>query len=107
MRFTLRRTRPPGHVGSKRTWLAADHWSLVVEVAGRSCDERTRGRLDRKARELRAEYRRHTPEGREEFTERWMRHHLATKDEAFQVFKAKIPGLASPRRQRRSRPCRV
>lgn len=107
MQLTLRRTQPPGHVGSKGTWLAADHWALVVEVAGRSCDALTRRRMDRKEREQHAEYRYHKPEGRKAFTESWIRHYRATKDEAFQDFEAKIPGLASPRRQRRSRPCRV
>lgn len=45
----------------------------------------------------------HTPEGHEESAERWMRHYRATKDEAFQVFKAKIPGLAQARRPRCAR----
>lgn len=101
LRFTLRRTRPPGHAGPKRSWLAADHWALTTEVAGRGCVERQRKKLERRARELRADQHHHTPAGLAEFTERWMRHHQATNDKAFQAFKAKAVGTARPTRQRR------
>lgn len=94
--YWLRRKRPEGHKGTKRSWLELDNWLVRVSVTGRGHAWCVRRGLERKAEELRAEYYRHTPEGSREWSANWSRYWQARQDKAFQAFKAKlIPAKAA------------
>ncbi|MFY9476358.1 MAG: hypothetical protein WAQ08_01610 [Aquabacterium sp.] len=101
--YWLRRNRPEGHKGPKRSWLELDNWFISVKVTGRDYTWRTRRALERKTEELRAEYYRHTAEGSQEWSASWNRYWQARQDKAFQAFKTRIPGLVPPKRGRKAK----
>lgn len=101
--YWLRRVRPDGHKGPKRSWLELDHWLIHVQVTGRDFAWRRRRKLERMAEELAAEQYRDTAAGSRERDAHWKRYWKACGDEAFQAFKSLIPGLVSPKRGRKTR----
>jgi hypothetical protein len=101
--YWLRRVRPEGHKGPMRSWLALDHWCLRVWVAGRDYAWYTGQQLARKAAALKAEFHRHTPQGRREWDALCKRYWAACSDRHFQSFKALVPGLVPPKRGRKPR----
>lgn len=100
--YCLRRTRPEGHKGPMRSWLALDHWCLRVEVIGRDPSWTARRALERKVEALRVECHEHTPTGRRERDARFKRYLRAQRDPAYQAFKTLVPGLVPPKRGRKS-----
>lgn len=100
-KYWVKRKRPAGHKGLKRTWLQVDNWFIRVKVVGRDHEWSTRRALQRKAEELRAEFHRLTPAGSREWHASWARYWAAQDDKAFQAFKALVPGLVPPKRGRK------
>lgn len=98
---SMHRSRPAGHKGPMSSWLELDNWCIRVRVTGRDFFWRERQQLARKAEELRADYYRLTAAGSREWDKKWSRHYATLKDEAFQAFKAKVPGLIPPKRGRK------
>lgn len=101
--YWLHRTRPEGHKGPMRSWLALDNWFVRVRVASRDHDWLTRKALDRKAEDLKAEYHRISEAGSREWRAGWERFRAAQKDPGFQHFKTLIPALAPTKRTRRTK----
>lgn len=100
--FWLRRSRPFGHKGPMRSWLEMDNWFVRVEASDISHDLRIRRGLDRKMTALKAEFKRHTVEGRRAWSAEIDQRIAAESDRKFQAFKALIPGLVPVRRGRKN-----
>ena len=100
-KYWLRRTRPEGHKGPKRSWLGLDNWFVRISVVGRDYHWTTRRSLERKAQALAAEFHHHTPVGAMEWSAKWNRYMEAERDQAFQAFKTLVPGLVPPKRGRK------
>lgn len=100
-KYWLARKRPDGHKGPMRSWITMDNWSIRVLVKGRDSDWHQRRALERKAKELRAEYRALTAEGEREEYAKTKRYWAARDDKAFQAFKSRVPGLVPPKRGRK------
>lgn len=103
-KYWVNRTRPKNHKGPMRSWLELDNWFIRIYVAGRDHRWCTQRRLERMAEALRAEVYRHTPAGLREWSATLDRYRSARRDEAFQSFKALIPGLVPPKRGRKAKP---
>jgi hypothetical protein len=102
LRYQLRRQRPDGHKGPMKSWLELDNWCVLSTALDREWSARTK--LERKAEELRAEYRRRlTAAGAAEWEAEGRRYWAAFDDRKFQAFKALIPGLIPPRRGRKAK----
>lgn len=99
--YWLRRTRPEGHKGPMSSWLELDNWFVRVDVEGRDHRWCTRRKLERQAEELRKAFHRQTRAGQAEWDAEWRRYWDTRRDEAFQAFKAKVPGLIPPKRGRK------
>lgn len=100
LKYRLCRSRPAGHKGPMKSWLALDHWSLTVCVTGRDWTWSARGRLERAAQALRDEIYAQSPAGQREWQANWNRWWAAHKDPAFQAFKAGVlPARKKPGRQ--------
>lgn len=99
--YWLQRTRPEGHKGKPSSWWTLDNWTLRVCVTGRDYWWRARKQLERRAEELRQDWRRLTPQGQAEWTRNYKRYQAAETDPAFQTFKALVPGLAPAKRGRK------
>lgn len=98
-RWHLRRIRPDGLKGPKRLWTSGDWWSLRCELLN-GPDTMTLRILDMR-RELADELYWQSAAGRLRRAVNWRRYWTACEDEAFQAFKAKIPGLVPPKRSRK------
>ena len=97
--YWLRRTRPAGLKGPKRTWLEMDNWFIRVEVADRPSDWRARRGIEEKRDALRAEIHSCSPLGRFERSIQWQTLWAARDDKAFQAFKSTF----APERKRPGR----
>lgn len=96
--FDLRRVRPKGHRGPRKSWLELDNWAVTVKPTDRGGYGTYPMRcLNRKAEDLKNEYRRLAAEGSAEWHAHWKSYWAALGDRKFQDFKALVPGLA-PRR---------
>lgn len=103
--YWLRRTRPAGHKGPMRSWLDMDNWFVRVEVTGRDQSFLARRNLERKADALRIEFHHQTTAGRMERAASSDRYWKASRDEAFQAFKAIfVPERKKPGRKPKGRP---
>lgn len=102
-KYWLRRTRPEGHKGPPSSWWVLDNWFIRVTVVGRDYAWGRWQQLQRRAEQVRADYRRYTDEGAREWNEGWERRNRAANDEAFQAFKARVPGLIPPKRGRKAK----
>lgn len=95
--FELGRCRPDGMKGPKSAWVSGDYWVLRRWLS----TERDRGwqssRIYAARQELEFELWIKTPKWGEQLNRSWR----AECDEAFQTFKASIPGLIKPKRGRR------
>lgn len=102
--YWLRRSRPEGHKGPMRSWLALDNWNVRVSVTGRDHHWHTRREFESKVDALRAEHRRlFTVEGSREWSANWRRYWKAREDTAFQTFKLLVPALVPQQRGRKAR----
>lgn len=97
--FVLRRVRPEGHKGPKRSWFELDHWFVRVEVAGRDYHWRIRRKLEREAEDLKAELCRRRAADSQDSLSNFVRYQTAMQDRAFKTFKSKIPGLTVQKRR--------
>lgn len=97
--YWLRRVRPDGVKGPMSIWVNGDCWRLRCEFKD-TPDFASRCILQKKL-ELAKELHHHTPAGQREWETRWAAYWKASKDEAFQAFKALIPGLVPPKRGRK------
>lgn len=98
--YWLRRRRPPGAKGQRRDFAAVDWFFLRWELTHQpSWAQRE---IDRKTQELKDTIYRRSPQGEAEWSAHWNRYQEATKDAAFQAFKAGIPGLTPPKRRGKS-----
>ena len=95
--YWLRRTRPDGLKGPKRTWLVMDNWFIRVEVADRPSDWRERRGIEEKRDALRAEIHSCSPLGRFERSIQWRTLWAARDDKALQAFKSSfVPERKKP-----------
>lgn len=99
--YWLRRCRPAGVKGPRKLFLEVDWWWLWMGpgLNHRSCSELE---IRQKAKALADEIYRRSDEGMREWAEMQRRLCESHKDAAFQVFKARIPGLVLPRRCRKA-----
>ena len=103
--YWLRRSRPQGHKGTKRSWQELDNWFVRVEVTDRSHDWQVQRQLQRKADALAEEIYSHTAEGKRLSNARWERLWKTREDRAFQDFKARVlPEKKKPGRKVRALP---
>lgn len=100
MRFSLRRIRPAWLKGPMRLWVNGDWWALRCDLIGGP--DTSQRRLIRMRRDVEREAYRQSPAGQRAWDELWRRFRAAERDSAFQVFKARVPGLTPPRRGRRA-----
>ena len=107
LRYVLRRARPPGHKGPRRSWLGLglDHWYVYMEVDGRDHFWTVRQKRKRAAEEAAAAIHRNTPAGAAEMAADERRYQVAVSDRAFQAFKAMVPALARRKRSRTADAC--
>jgi hypothetical protein len=97
--YWMRRERPDGARGPRKLFVDVDWWCLRQQVIGESFFY---FELKRKTREL-AEYAyRNSARGIADSNMSYKFYAVACADEKFQAFKASIPGLAQPKRGRRS-----
>ena len=101
--FWLRRTRPEGHRGPRRTWAVLDHWSVKVQVIGRGLLRPPRDFLAPGAEGSRGCTRGAPPAPTPGAEDVRRRARAALADAAFQRFRARLPGLPPPRRGRKLR----
>ena len=98
MTYVLRRTRPEGHKGAMRTWLALDHWALFIEPSPRW---RRHRRLEKLADAFQTEVYRQSDAWAKECNAMTKLLMYAERDEKFQAFKALVPGLIPQKRGRK------
>ena len=100
-KYWLRRVRPEGIKGPKKAFLGVDWWMLRWELLnGLSFAERA---LAQKRKELEDMLHRQSPAVMLESCAAEKRYWAARKDDKFQAFKALVPGLVRPRRDRKPR----
>lgn len=98
--YWMRRERPEGAKGPRKLFIDVDWWCLRQQVIDESFVD---FELKRKTKEL-AEYAyHHSAKGLAESNRRYASYTAACSDEKFQAFKASIPGLVQPKRERRSK----
>ena len=98
--YTLVRVRPEGAKGPRKLFADCDWWCVRCELRQRPTPAALA--IAAKEKALNDEIYRQTPQGRAEWDERWRRFFEAEKDEKYQAFKARIPGLVRPKRGRRA-----
>jgi hypothetical protein len=96
--FQLRREKPEGMKGKQRDFIDCDNWCLRVTTAASYWPE---DHVEIQRKKLADAIYFHTPEGRAEFNRKLEAYWAAKEDKKFQAFKALIPGLVPPPRQRR------
>ena len=90
-KFWLRRERPQGVKGPRRSFLEVDWWMLRIDpVKSKSLDQIA---IERAAKELREAIHRASAEGWAESSARFERYWKATSDTAFKAFMVRIPGI--------------
>ena len=98
--FWLRRGRPEGAKGPRRSFLDVDNWRLWINARHQSIEELA---IHRKEKELARVVRHASPEGAQEQRSLMGRLYVALEDRGFQRFKAHVPALRESPRQRRGR----
>jgi hypothetical protein len=95
-KFRLRRERPKGVKGPRRSFLEVDWWMLRIDpIKSKSLQERA---IERKAKELREATHSASAEGWAESSARFERYYKANRDTAFKAFLARIPGIDGKKR---------
>lgn len=97
--YWLKRKRPVVGKGPRSSFADCDWWVLRWELTNAPSVAEISIRLKQQA--LEKEIYRQSSAGQAEFSKRWNRYREATADERFQTFKALIPGIARPKRNRR------
>lgn len=99
--YSLRRKRPEGAKGPRREFLKIDWFCLRRDQRnGLSC---AGSAIVSKKKELEAAIYRDSPRGRAETNARIRKLCAASADNAFQAFKARVPGMIPPTRARKSK----
>jgi len=94
--FWLRRERPKGVNGPRRSFLEVDWWMLRINPVNSKSWEQVA--IERKANELREAIHRASAEGRAERLARFESYCKASHDTAFKSFMARIPGIDGKKR---------
>lgn len=100
LKFSLRRTRPPGLKGPMRLWISGDWWTVRCDLTGGP--DFMELRLIRMRRDLEREAYRQSPAGQRAWYAAYKQWQASSLDRDFQSFLKLIPALNSPRRGRRS-----
>lgn len=98
--FWLRRERPEGVKGPRRSFLDCDHWDLRVSRKNFGFTDYV---ILRKTEELREIVFNNSPAGKARFNRQWEQFVRAHDDRAFQQFKAGIPALVEAQAKGRRR----
>ena len=95
-KFWLRRERPTGVKGPRRSFLEVDWWMLRISPV----KSKTQGQIavERKTKELREAIYRASAEGWAESSAKFERYCKANRDTAFKSFMARIPGIDGKKR---------
>lgn len=95
-KFWLRRERPQGVKGPRRSFLEVDWWTLRIDpVNSRPWQQFV---IERKAKELREAIYRASAEGLAKSSASFERYCKAGRDTAFKSFMARIPGIDGKKR---------
>ena len=96
--YWMRRERPEGAKGPRKLFIDVDWWCLRQQVIGESFVDIE---LKRKKKELAEYVYHHSARGIADSNRRYNVYAAACADEKFQAFKALLPGLVQPKRERR------
>lgn len=102
MRYWMRRCRPEGHKGPMSSWLTLDNWFVRISPDNPDPQWHARRSIQRMEAALRREQHHLTPAGARQRHQEWLRIMAALRDQRFQTFKAKLPGLTPPTRGRKA-----
>jgi len=100
-RYRVRRQRPEGVKGSRKSLLNIDWWMFRCDPRKHISPEMLS--IERKAKELADARFRASPDGAAAMNRQWDAWLKARMDEKYQAFKAGIPGISCTRRGRGSR----
>ena len=97
--FWINQRRPEGFKGPRKLWMREDWWALCIRPATQQTEDWCR--IQQKAKELRRLMHLETEAGRAEQHTFKCRYIEACTDSRFQAFKALIPALVPPKRERK------